>query len=374
MAIIWQIQHLNSDQKKLLRFICCTIFLLFFGLRGYIGWDVNNYYPMFVECTDILNIFHSNSAEIVKEPGFYFYMSTLKSIWNNYHFYIFCSTIIDIIIINTFLKRYSINYPLAFVIYLAMMMAFEIDLQRNIKSMLLFLLSIKYIEQRRFLPFFCLNLLGITFHITSILYIPCYFFMDKKISKKLLITLFLIFQIIYLLQIPIVSSTIIGISNQIGGALGNLLVAYTQNTHLAVSKGISIGHLERTLTFIAIIINYKSIINTNKVNIIFINAFIIYFACQTMLFELSVLANRLSMLFIFSYLIVWPAIIYNYKLKTNRICLIFIIFTYSTLKVSDYNSGIFYKYDNLLTGITSFQERNATFDAYAESILLDNAN
>ena len=255
-----------------------------------------------------------------------------------------------------------------------MMMAFEIDLQRNIKSMLLFLLSIKYIEQRRFLPFFCLNLLGITFHITSILYIPCYFFMDKKISKKLLITLFLIFQIIYLLQIPIVSSTIIGISNQIGGALGNLLVAYTQNTHLAVSKGISIGHLERTLTFIAIIINYKSIINTNKVNIIFINAFIIYFACQTMLFELSVLANRLSMLFIFSYLIVWPAIIYNYKLKTNRICLIFIIFTYSTLKVSDYNSGIFYKYDNLLTGITSFQERNATFDAYAESILLDNAN
>lgn len=373
MSIIWQGTYINNKRKQLIRFTCCTIFILFFGFRGYIGWDVNNYYPMFLDCQKITNIFQSNKIDIIKEPGFYIYMSILKSIWNNYHFFIFCSTLIDIIILNAFLKRYCINYPLAIVIYLAMMMAFEIDLQRNVKSMLLFLLSIKYIEQRKFLPFVCLNLLGITFHITSIIYLSCYFFINKRATKRFLITTFIILQLIYLFQIPIVTSTIITISNKVGGIFGNLLIAYTQNTHLAISKGISIGHIERTLTYIAIIINYKAIVNANKTNIIFVNAFIIYFACQTMLFELSVLANRLSMLFVFSYLVIWPSIIYRYKLKTNQMCLMIVLFTYSILKVSDYNSGIFYKYDNVLTGITSFQERNATFDAYAESILIDNA-
>ena len=375
LAILWHSSIAIKNKQQQIRVLCCCFFLIFFGLRGYVGWDVHNYYPMFQSCETIGRLFNASSSfEIVKEPGFYIYMSILKSIWSDYHFYIFCSTLIDIIILNIFLKRYHINYALGFVVFLAMMMAFEIDLQRNVKSMFLFLLSIPYIEQRRFLPFFCLNLLGFSFHLTSILYFPCYFFLAKVPSKTSLIILFVIFQTIYLMQLPIASSLLMKIGDKIGGVWGSLLTAYTQNIHLAVSKGISIGHLERSVTYIVILVNYKTLIDLNKSNAIFINAFVLYILCQTLFFELGTLANRLSLLFIFSYLIIWPSIILCYQRRNNQKCIMALMFIYCLLKVGDYSSGIFYKYENLITGISSFQEKNAIFEANVESILIDNAN
>lgn len=359
----------NLSLQQNIRALCLCIFIFFFGFRGYIGWDVHSYYPMFTACPQLWNLSAQTLQEEVREPGFLFYMSFLKSIWNNYHFYILVSTCIDALILNYFFKRYSFNYALCFVIFMAMLISFEIDLQRNIKSLLIFMLSIRYIEERRLVPFLILNLLGSTFHLTSLLFIPLYFLLYKALPLKGLILLFIITQVFYFLQIEYLKPLLTYTGILLNNTVGNLLIAYSNSGQFSWSKGISVGHLERALTFLMILLYYRKLLLAKPSNVIFINLFIIYACIQVFFAELSTLCNRLALLFAFSYLVVWPELFRCLRLRSNRLFALSFIFLYTILKVADYNSGIFFQYDNVLFGATSFEERHTIFYLNASELM-----
>lgn len=359
----------NLSLQQNIRALCLCIFIFFFGFRGYIGWDVHSYYPMFTACPQLWNLSAQTLQEEVREPGFLFYMSFLKSIWNNYHFYILVSTCIDALILNYFFKRYSFNYALCFVIFMAMLISFEIDLQRNIKSLLIFMLSIRYIEERRLVPFLILNLLGSTFHLTSLLFIPLYFLLYKTLPLKGLILLFIITQVFYFLQIEYLKPLLTYTGILLNNTVGNLLIAYSNSGQFSWSKGISVGHLERALTFLMILLYYRKLLLAKPSNVIFINLFIIYACIQVFFVELSTLCNRLALLFAFSYLVVWPELFRCLRLRSNRLFALSFIFLYTILKVADYNSGIFFQYDNVLFGATSFEERHTIFYLNASELM-----
>lgn len=359
----------NLSLQQNIRALCLCIFIFFFGFRGYIGWDVHSYYPMFTACPQLWNLSAQILQEEVREPGFLFYMSFLKSIWNNYHFYILVSTCIDALILNYFFKRYSFNYALCFVIFMAMLISFEIDLQRNIKSLLIFMLSIRYIEERRLVPFLILNLLGSTFHLTSLLFIPLYFLLYKALPLKGLILLFIITQVFYFLQIEYLKPLLTYTGILLNNTVGNLLIAYSNSGQFSWSKGISVGHLERALTFLMILLYYRKLLLAKPSNVIFINLFIIYACIQVFFVELSTLCNRLALLFAFSYLVVWPELFRCLRLRSNRLFALSFIFLYTILKVADYNSGIFFQYDNVLFGATSFEERHTIFYLNASELM-----
>lgn len=354
----------NCWRKELLiRYISLCSFVFFFGFRGFIGWDVHSYYFIYSSCPLLCNLsFHDFINSDVREPGFYLYMSFLKSIWNNYHFYVLFSTCVDIVVLNYFFKRYTSNYAFCFLIFMTMLISFEIDLQRNVKALMLFFISIKYIEKREFLPFLFLNLLGASFHITSLLYIPLYFFIHIILSRQLLIFIFVVSQTIYFAQIEFVKPFIYMIGSFMNNLLGDLLITYITSDQFAISKGVSIGHLERMSTFLMILVYYDHICMRKKSNIIFINSFIIYACIQIFFVEVSTLCNRLALLFVFSYFVIWPELYYCFHNKINKLLVVSVIFIYSVLKVSDYNSGIFFRYDNILFEADSFEKRHAVFD------------
>lgn len=372
LSIFEQSKIKLKDKNLKIRVACCISFLVFFGFRGFIGWDFSSYYPMFVECKGFSYYF---KGEVATEPGFYLYLYLIKSIWNNYHFYIFISVLIDILLINQIIKRYKFNYALCFVIYIAMMANFEIDLQRNAKSILLFLISIRYIYERRFLPYLIINLIGLSFHLSAILYIPCYLFLNKAFKQKTIIYIFIILQILYFLQINIFLSILTHIASTIGGIYGALMTKYFENDNFAFSKGFSIGHIERTITFLLIICNYYNLLRNNKINVIFINSFLLLFSFQIIFNGLSIIADRLANLFIYSYLVIWPEILRCYKTNKLKRQLWFIfICIYSLLKIEGTYSGIFFKYDNILFGIDSFDDRYKIFKSNSDEILKNNLN
>lgn len=362
-----------KDKYLRIRVLCCFSFIIFFGFRGFIGWDFSSYYPKFQECG-----FHQLlEKNFIFEPGFNTYMVLLKSIWNNYHFFIFVSTLIDITILNFVIKRYGINYALCMALYITFMGIFEIDLQRNVKSTLLFLLSIQYILQRKWKPFFLINLLGLSFHSSAILYFPCYFFLSKVIPKKNVIILFIILEILYLLGVSIFLTIMSSLGNAIGGIYGTLINGYLENDNFAISRGFSIGHLERSITFLLIIFNYNDLIHQKKFNRIFINSFLVFFSIQVLFNGLSVVANRLANLFVFSYFVVWPSLLYCYRIHHNKLkmqlwCIFICI--YSILKIDGYYSGLFFEYDNILFGIKPYNTRYQIFKNNSENILKNNLN
>lgn len=356
--------------RLVVTYICSVSFVLFFGFRGFIGWDVHSYYFMYSSCPLLWDLtFYDFLNSDVREPGFYIYMSTLKSIWSNYHFYVFVSTCIDALVLYYFFKRYSIYYAFCFLIFMTMLIAFEIDLQRNVKALMFFFISIKYIVERKFMSFLILNLIGASFHITSLLYIPLYFFVHIVASRHILIFIFIFSQTIYFAQIEFIKPIMYMIGSFMNNVLGDILIAYVTSDQFAISKGISIGHLERTLTYFMILLYYNDICMRKKSNIIFVNSFIIYACIQVIFVEVSTLANRLALLFVFSYFVIWPELYYCFHNKMNKLLVVSVIFIYSILKVSDYNAGIFFRYDNILFGADSFEKRHAVFnDNYSKII------
>ena len=91
---------------------------------------------------------------------------------------------------------------------------------------MLFLLSVKYIEQKKFLKYLLLNLCGAMFHLTSLLYIPFYFIAKRYLSRRVFIILFSIGVFILVFKINFFSHIVGGIGTILGERLSIMIEAY----------------------------------------------------------------------------------------------------------------------------------------------------
>ena len=140
--------------RQTLHIWCGALFLFFFGLRGFVGWDWHSYYPLF---ESIPSLFHLSSSEFdtseLIEPGYIIYVAFVKLFTDNYHVFIFISVLIDFLLLHKIFKRYNRNVAFAFALFIGFSLTTEINLLRNIKAILIFLLALPYIRERRILPY-----------------------------------------------------------------------------------------------------------------------------------------------------------------------------------------------------------------------------
>ena len=105
------------------------------------------------------------------EFGFLVYSSLIKTLFENYHIWIFINTFIDLAVLYLIFKRYSSSIILSFLFFVVYMgLTIEFNLFRNSKSIILFLLSIKYLLMRKSFPYFFLNILGCTLHLSAFIF------------------------------------------------------------------------------------------------------------------------------------------------------------------------------------------------------------
>ncbi len=174
--------QLDQKTRRYLNYIVILTYILFFGFRGFVGWDWYNYYPYFTNLPNFTNL--PTISNFIPEKnryefGFSLFSVLIKSINPDYNFYILINCIVNITLLSIFLKRYVPSNLFAFSLVTFIVMEgfiLEVNLLRNIKSVLLFLISLRYIENRKFFKFLILNLLGVLFHWSAIIYLPFIFF------------------------------------------------------------------------------------------------------------------------------------------------------------------------------------------------------
>jgi hypothetical protein len=315
------------------------------GLRKFIGWDYPNYYSFFEEVkslTDQGNAIHFN------EIGFVAYTVFIKKIFSSYFIWVFTSTLIDVMLIDCILRKHSNYYVLGFVFFFVFSSALFIDVMRNSKSILLFMVSLQYIKKRRIIPYMLLNCCGILFHMSAVLYLPLYFVLYKNCSKTMLIVVFLLGNIIFLLKIDFIKPIALFIANMLaGGHFAGYINLYYNSVSAYVHYGISLGYLERTMTFLLIIIFYKKLA-TYKTNVVVINIYILYFICFTFLASANIVSSRMALLFKAAYWILYPNIFMFLRGKANKGIFLMILSLYSLVAVTSTYRSILFKYDNVL--------------------------
>lgn len=355
----------NRAKQQHIVLLSILVLYVFFAFRGYVYSDWTSYAELLrdVEWDDVFRITDPHQKAVVREPGFTILCVLCKSITSEFAFLVIVITTIDTALFCHFLKQWDIrNLPFVFMLFITFDgISIMFNLYRNQIAIFIFLNSLTYLIQRKPLPYFGLCLLALSFHLSSIVYFPLYFFLDKKINKWLFLGLSLGFIAFYFAKISVVMSFVKLFGAD--GALGEKAAFYTEA--LTSSRAFSLtGTIEKVGLTALIFLYYKELTELKNRHII-INCVLIYFFFYYVFAEFQDLSSRLATLFEFSYWIIWIDLVSVLLLRNNKKLLAGTLFLYCFyINLMAYNQPI-QQYDNLLFGGMSQQERlrimNRTF-------------
>jgi hypothetical protein len=189
--------------------------------------------------------------------------------------------------------------------------------------------------------------------------------LNKEISKKIIWTIFILGNIVFLLKIK-----------WIGGIIPSLslldIVAITEKTAIYADTdknyGFSVGYIERIITFILFTLFYDKYVKLNSINRVFYNAYILYFIFFFFFAEISVFTERFSYIFMFSYWIIYPNIYAVLNTKLKKMIFLCMFTVVSLVKIVQINNNIFARYDNVLWGIESYENRKVTLKKHSKEL------
>jgi hypothetical protein len=369
--VVYRYKYFSSFQL----FVSAIIIILFIGFRGFLYTDWQGYYNIYKKSPSLFDGLFK-MRQFVKElseklpfmeKGFLVYLILCKTISQNYFFLQAFSFIIDFFILFEFFKKYIPQYVILGFLFFFLFsgISIEFNLLRNAKAIMIFLLSIKYIYGKNILRYFLLIILSSLFHISALLYLPLYFVINRKFHKVPIFIIFIIGNIIYLFQIRWCKFMLLSVSSLLsGGRLDYLLELYLSSEKYSQSYGITVGYLERFFSFIIVYIFSDKIYKTNKENLIFIDTFYIYSFIFLYFSEISILLERVAVLFVFGYWIIYPQIYALLSKNYKKVFLLFLL-VYGILKMAG-NNNLLTEYDNILFEYKSYDVRRNRVRYYIE--------
>lgn len=179
----------KSESFRILSFLSAVPLTVISGLRYNVGADYKGYTNFFYYM-----LYNPNSKIIGNfEIGFKLMTKLIQSVTSNpIWLFITISIIISFFVFKAIYNE-SPNPPLSIFLYVSMQFYFySMNGMRQFIAMSIFMFSIKYIKNRKIIPFLLLNLIGVTFHSSSILFIPLYFLYNIKLTPKVSVLLLFI--------------------------------------------------------------------------------------------------------------------------------------------------------------------------------------
>lgn|SRR5574344_481835 len=363
MGICAYLYYELEDEKirKYILFASCGVFYIFFAFHGYVYTDWTSYVSFFdqIEWGNLFSIQENNYG--IYEPGFLLLSIICKTLINSYFFLIIVCTTIDFWLFLRFLKRRDIhNIPLTFFLFIifgGIILMF--NLVRNTLSIFIMMNALEYIEKRKPLQYYSLCLLALSFHVSTLVFFPLYFFIHIRFHKEVFGCCFMLCFLLSLshLSVTLTAIHLLGLDN----LLATKVEAYT-DVYSNAGKISTVTTIEHFILAGTVFFYYDKIIDTFKNRTIIINCLMMYFILYYIPRDFSILSERLSTIFLFSYWVLWADIIKIIYWKNNRRLLVgylglyalFITFTSFQLPCQEY--------DNILFGAKNYQERLQIFN------------
>lgn len=267
--------------------------------------DIPNYKSIFETIQPISNVIKTGygleyyDADV--EIGFRIFVSICKLLSNNFFFFLFFISIIELSVFYFFCKKYKISPVNAFPIYIGLTyLTFQIGMLRQALAFCCFLLALVYINRK--IVYILIILLGFAFH-KSILFCALFLWSDRFINRKILYIIFSSSLVIYLLKIDIVGyfATYLGLEDTVeAGRVVFYMNVERQNNFLGI------GFWERLILFIIMNLAYSKMLKTNKIskyNNLIYNLGISVILLQMMFFSSPTITSRLRY-----YIVIFPLI------------------------------------------------------------------
>lgn len=333
------------------------VFLLFFGLRWHIMTDTIAYNKWF-EIIEPSWGFMSDSPIFI-EPGFLLMLIGTKALNLGFSSFVFINSLVDLCLLYVCVKKYAINIPLTLLLFLAFNgIAFEINLMRNMKALLIFLYSIQFIQKRNFIKYAICQAIAISFHVSAIIFIPLYWLCNIKYNGILLLVCSIFSVSVYLFFPNMLEGLILSVISVSPEDLEKVSRYASQGNE----SRLNLGTIERLLTLLFVLLSYNKI--KEELFTVFANLYICFFVSYSFLGFNSIFRDRLPYLFIFSYWFLYPYILQFYQKKMPYFKSILILFCF--MKIVQATSYCAAYYENILFETTTISEREYLNDKIGE--------
>lgn len=241
-----------------------NFFPFFLSLLGFFicfGYTTGSDWPTYENLYELSTDEDKSYMFLFFEPGFVFYITLFKSFGVDFFpFLIFTKIVVYIIFIRS-LRFYCPNdtfyLSLLFFISWYGFFLFIDNPLRNFIAIGVFLCSLKYLRERKLIPYLTMTLLAVSFHVSAIIMLFFYYFGNKS-YKSVNIVLFYIGVNIVLLSKSLIFSIVNFLFSSIP-IIGAKIAGYADNNINAEGKLLSMGLFIHILVFIVVISGRKKI-------------------------------------------------------------------------------------------------------------------
>jgi hypothetical protein len=334
-----RVKEISTNHKKIIMLATALFFVLFRGLRWETGTDWEQFHDFFYNVS--LDSFFSprySGTKAIMEPGYTLLNFIFYNLTGSYtSLLVFYNAVIFWIFYNCSWKYFPEN-PLN--IFICLILFTSIFPLRQGFAVAIFFYGIRYILSKNMLKFSITLIIAATIHNSAILMFPCYFFLNKHIPTKLVITSYIVCLI--LAESPLLDFIVEQIISALAMIIGiDSTFAYKSYVYLYTDIDVDnslftkIFSFLRSIVFISIFCSFRRRNNISGNYNIFFNCFVLSL-CIGILFKYQ-MQHIIRMQ---DYFMLGTALLLGYilgVLPTNKrnILYIFIIF---------YGSYTLYKY------------------------------
>lgn len=282
----------KSNLAKSRTYLFCMLLFLgaFVGLSDMLGgYDRYLYAELFDTIADY------RTAGLGLPPGFYLseqgYMMinyAISFITSNRYIFILIFTLIIYLLIYICFSEYAENYPIAIVMFMAMMFFFTFTYLRQVLAVMVAWLSIRFIYRRRLPQFLLCVLLAISIHNSAVVFLPMYFVPTVKFNKNIVSIVMLCLLLIGLTPFP---GALFSSFGEMSGT-DSRIIQYTHD-YESITGGFRLAYIIEAVFFLYIILRNYNLLSNEKKNIVLQNMSIV-FCGILLLFVRSSTGGRLS--------------------------------------------------------------------------------
>ena len=191
----------DKKDRALWLFVFVCILSFFSAFRDALGTDYENY-------LEKLSYSSISTISILSEPLFEVISCVIQKTALSPVFFFFISSIITLpLLCSFFMKKNEVMYSSLIIFILFPTLYFNtFNLVRQFFSTAVFLYAVRFIYDRKFLQYLLSIALACTMHISSIILLPLYFFLNKRYSLRAYLLLILAFVLVALSIEPILQN------------------------------------------------------------------------------------------------------------------------------------------------------------------------
>lgn len=191
--------NVKYDEKRFVCFSLCLLLICIGSLRWQTGTDWDSYWFFF---TDIEEYVFGKYESINKiETGYTYLNYFVHSISENYSLMLFVNVLIAVGLKGYFMSQYKSVALIALFFFYCYYIG-DITVVRQFVALGIILLSVTYIEDRKFFPAFAIILLATSIHFSAIIFILAYWVFHIKGSRMSYSVVLILSFIIGFLNLP----------------------------------------------------------------------------------------------------------------------------------------------------------------------------